>query len=345
MGNIKVSVIIPFFNGIDYLEDCVRSVCAQTLREIEILLVDDGSTDGCGALADTLAQKDARIRVIHQKNSGVSAARNAALAVANGEYIGFVDADDIAEPAMYEILYGAAVQNRCEIVTGAYSSFNETGIISRSAPPFLPGTVLHAEQIADLLPTLSTQNTFLFIWRRLFSAELIRKNHITFDTQISVGEDSLFCLHCFLAAERVTAVPGSVYRYRHRPGSAMRSTRYKPNLLCSLNKMFTAECALIESYAPRMLEAFCRDFAVKTSAMHAPVLLSNIMRKDGGRRVPFREFCRSDLVRNMRRFRKAWDKPSRSLDYVVLRLICRRMYCTAYALSRRVFAPKHRCAN
>ena len=346
MGDVKVSVVIPFFNGIDYLEECVNSVCAQTLRELEIILVDDGSTGGCGELADKLAQNDERIRVIHQQNKGVSAARNAALSVAKGEYIGFVDADDIAKPDMYAILYNTAVQKKCEIVTGSYSSFDETGILGHPRLPLPVGEVLTSKQIVELLPTLSTRNTFLFIWRRLFSAELIRKNNITFDPEISVGEDSLFCLHCFLAAERVTTVADRLYLYRHRQGSAMRSQQiYKPNLLHSFDKLFSSQCALLDSYAPSMLEAFCRDFAIHTSAAYAPYLIANALKNENGRFRSFRQFCRSEIARNMRCFCKAWETHSRSLDMVIFRLIRRHMVLPAYLLSLRVFRRKCRCSH
>ena len=119
----KVSVIIPFYNGIEFLRACVSSVQNQTLREIEILLVDDGSTDGSSALADTLAAEDERICVIHQENKGLSGARNTGIDAATGDYIGFVDADDIVSPDMYEKLYAEAVSLSCEIVTCAYRSF------------------------------------------------------------------------------------------------------------------------------------------------------------------------------------------------------------------------------
>ena len=96
----KVSVIVPVYNCEDYIARCIQSLLAQTLREIEIIAIDDGSTDKPGAILDRYAEKDQRLRVFHQKNGGVSAARNKGLQYAQGTYIGFVDGDDYVEPDM-----------------------------------------------------------------------------------------------------------------------------------------------------------------------------------------------------------------------------------------------------
>lgn len=102
MERKKISVIVPVYNSINCLERCVRSICAQTYSEIEILLIDDGSTDGTDKLCERLAAEDARIRTYHKKNGGASSARNVGLRIAEGEYFGFVDSDDYIEPYVYE---------------------------------------------------------------------------------------------------------------------------------------------------------------------------------------------------------------------------------------------------
>ncbi|MBD5485651.1 MAG: glycosyltransferase family 2 protein [Lachnospiraceae bacterium] len=112
----KISVIVPVYNSIDCLEKCVRSICAQTYENLEILLIDDGSTDGTDKLCDKLATEDRRICVHHKKNGGASSARNVGIGLAAGAYFGFVDSDDYIEPDMYELMMNAmsesALQNR-----------------------------------------------------------------------------------------------------------------------------------------------------------------------------------------------------------------------------------------
>jgi len=112
---ILLSVIVPVYNVEAYLSRCVDSILAQTYENLEILLVDDGSTDGTSALCDTLAKKDGRIRVLHKENGGSSSARNLGIAHARGEYIGFVDSDDYVEPQMYQELYDCIEQCQTDI--------------------------------------------------------------------------------------------------------------------------------------------------------------------------------------------------------------------------------------
>lgn len=114
-GRPLISVIVPVYNIIPYLKRCVRSICAQTYGNLEIILVDDGSTDGTGELCDELAAEDSRIRVFHKENSGSSGARNLGISMARGEFIGFIDSDDYIEPDMYETLYNGIVEKgvRC----------------------------------------------------------------------------------------------------------------------------------------------------------------------------------------------------------------------------------------
>ena len=122
-----ITVIIPVYNIMDCLERCVNSVCAQTYRNLEILLVDDGSTDGTGELCDRLAQGDERIRVFHKPNGGSSSARNLGIDRAQGEYLGFVDSDDFIEPDMYERLMEQAKTGGYRIVQASRDEIDENG--------------------------------------------------------------------------------------------------------------------------------------------------------------------------------------------------------------------------
>lgn len=111
-----VSIIVPVYNVEKYIERCVKSLTGQTLQDIEIILIDDGSTDGSGSLCDLLQTEDSRIKVIHQKNAGVSAARNKGLEVATGEYIAFVDSDDYIDNNMYQSMIEIATMHNCDVV-------------------------------------------------------------------------------------------------------------------------------------------------------------------------------------------------------------------------------------
>ena len=336
----KVSVIIPFYNGIEYLPACVASVQNQTLREIEILLVDDGSTDGSGELADTLAAGDERIRVLHQENRGVSAARNAALSIAQGEYIGFVDADDIALPEMYETLYVEAQEKRCDIVSCAFSSFDDSGLLGNSAPSSAPGDMLTHEKIVQKIPTMSTDRTFQFIWRRIFSAALVQKNAVRFDPEISIGEDTLFCMDCFLHAARAVAIQNNLYMYRHQPNSTLRKRGYKPNLLRSLSKQYEKKHAACTEYCPEQEQVFLRDSAQRSVSDTLPLAISNVFRKPHGQLQEFRVLLRTPWVQDTLRYAEL--SRSRSLDRIALRCMQKKMYFCGFCIAKLVFGKdKH----
>ena len=108
MSKPKVSVIVPIYNVEKYLDRCMQSVLNQTLKDIEIIMVDDGSPDNCPSMCDEYARKDNRIKVIHKKNGGLGFARNSGLEIATGEYVAFIDSDDFIDTSMYETLYNTA---------------------------------------------------------------------------------------------------------------------------------------------------------------------------------------------------------------------------------------------
>ena len=127
-----LSIIVPVYGVEKYLSRCIDSILNQTFRDFELILIDDGSPDNCGAICDDYAARDSRIKVIHQQNKGVSAARNAALDVAIGSYLGFVDGDDWVEPEMYETMIDAMKQWQTDMVVCGSNHFNEKGQYLRS---------------------------------------------------------------------------------------------------------------------------------------------------------------------------------------------------------------------
>ena len=140
-----ITVIIPVYKVEEYLEKCVQAVCRQTYKNLEILLVDDGSPDRCPEMCDAFALQDDRIRVIHKKNGGLSSARNAALDVARGEYIAFVDSDDTVEADMIESLYRGIQKYNCEIAICNHY-VEENGRLVMEIPPLDEEKVYTAEQ-------------------------------------------------------------------------------------------------------------------------------------------------------------------------------------------------------
>ena len=203
----KISIIVPVYNVASFVEESLNSIRAQTFDDIEIIVVNDASTDGSGDICVKISQTDKRIVLIdHQENFGLSAARNTALDIARGDYIGFVDSDDIAEPEMYETLYHAAVDVAADIVVGGYSNIDEKGKIGSSFPlgdhrMLLTGT-------DKILFNISSANNC--VWNKLYKKEVLR---------FPVGKtfEDIYIMHTlFDRAERVYLIPNVIYQYRIR---------------------------------------------------------------------------------------------------------------------------------
>ncbi len=232
MEGVKVSVIVPVYNGERYLPACIASLRAQTLREIELLFVCDGSTDGSLALLREAEREDARVRVIaFPENRGVSCARNAGLDAATGEFIGFCDADDWAEPQMYERLYEIALRADAEMsFCRVYKDYEDR---SENVPlGFDTGARFDADAIREtLIPAMLSRETDSdelplsgYTPRNLFARALAARHR--FRPDIRYAEDLLYIVSCALDARAAVALDEPLYHYRFHAGSVTK--RYSP---------------------------------------------------------------------------------------------------------------------
>ncbi|MGM9563713.1 MAG: glycosyltransferase family 2 protein [Faecousia sp.] len=194
-----VSVIIPVYNTERYLRGCLDSVCAQTYRELEILLVDDGSPDDSGAICDEYAARDARIRVLHQKNSGVCAARNAGLQMATGNYVCFVDSDDrLAENAVADLVSAALRSGAPYVGTLPENAGTDETVIDFGKAPL------------ELLKYLCT-GCSAASWAKLFDLRIIQDHDLCFDTMLKCSEDALFNRQFLCHCDRLCLIFAPVY--------------------------------------------------------------------------------------------------------------------------------------
>lgn len=223
-----LSIIIPVYNAEKFLVKCLDSVKNQTYQELEIILVNDGSTDNSGLICEEYAQKDHRFIVLHKENGGVSSARNMGLKVAKGEYIGFVDPDDWIDPEMFENLYQLMTEYQADVSMCGYFMENVSGkTLNQTIQPY----ILTFNR-KDALNTIQNINGFQgFVCNKLFSANLIRQNPvILFDPDIAYGEDMLFCCQYFLKCKNIVYDSTPYYHYVLHAANAT-----KPNY--SLNKL------------------------------------------------------------------------------------------------------------
>lgn len=204
----KLSVIIPVYNAEKFLEKCVDSVLNQTLADMEIILVNDGSKDGSGQLCDKLAQKDSRIKVVHQENQGACTARNNGLKIAEGEFVGFVDSDDYIKENMFEELLQQAQKDdsdvvMCDAVTVYDNGHTEPDTISQ-----LGGDTLLQKK--DLVPALLMAMAGA-AWRCVYKKALLDKAKIEFPKGIKFSEDRIFNILAFGFANKVSYIKRPLY--------------------------------------------------------------------------------------------------------------------------------------
>lgn len=213
----KISVIVPVYNSIDCLEKCVRSICTQTYGDLEILLIDDGSTDGTDRLCERLAQEDTRIRTYHKQNGGASSARNVGIKLATGAYLGFVDSDDYIEPDMYELMMDAAGKHQEDIVQISRDEVDEKG---RRMPDVCipPETTRFCETETFLQELLLHQGDCSFC-TKLVRRELFRKYRFP---EGVLNEDFRLLADMLQEIERIVILPKQCYHVVCRQESTTR---------------------------------------------------------------------------------------------------------------------------
>ena len=213
-----LSIIVPVYDVERYLPKCMDSILAQTFTDFELILVDDGSPDNCPALCDAAAAKDARIRVIHQKNGGLSAARNAGLDAARGAWIGFVDSDDYIAPEMYEAMYHAVQSTGADLALCDYVKVDETGALCTQTHVAVPQKSLTGRELLQKAYWTTVQ----IAWNKLY--------HRTIFAQLrypvgKLNEDFFVIPEICLNTQRAVVVPEVLYYYVQRGDSIMGKSR------------------------------------------------------------------------------------------------------------------------
>lgn len=212
-----ISVVIPVYNVAAYLPACLDSVLAQSYEDLEILLVDDGSTDGSGRLCDEYAARDGRIRVVHQKNGGAAAAKNRALSLATGEYLSFVDSDDYLEPGAYAYMVGLLEETRADAAQFAFryvSPEKSEDLVCRQGREVIDRM--------EYLRRLPFDWTSALLWDKLYRRRLF--DGVRFEEGHKI-DDEFFTYQGFLNAQTVALDDRIVYNYRRRASSVMLSPK------------------------------------------------------------------------------------------------------------------------
>lgn len=226
----KVSIIIPVYNVEDYIEECLDSICNQTLEDIEIICVDDGSTDNSSSILNNYAKTDSRIKIFTKENGGQASARNLGIEKASGEYIAFVDSDDFIEPEMFEKLYIKAEEDNLDLVMCKIATYdNQTGIIKDNVWYYMLGVFRDFEK--DIFTHNDTKdftcNIAVTPYNKIYKSNLLKNNNILFPEGL-IFEDEKFFFDVYLRAKRVSVVDEFLYYYRvNRKGSTVNMEKNK----------------------------------------------------------------------------------------------------------------------
>ncbi|WP_289764637.1 glycosyltransferase [uncultured Duncaniella sp.] len=212
MTPINISVTVPVYNTSRHLKKCLDSLKAQSLNEIEFILVDDGSTDESGKICDEYAAIDSRFRVIHQKNGGSAIARQTGLNAARGEYIIVCDSDDWVEPNMYERLHKEAIRTNADIVMCQFFFEYPDGV---SKPHIHLFNTLDGDEFIQEMMTSSINNSS---WVKLIRRDLFINGNINYEPGINLGEDSLIIYKLLLLKPKIVQISDILYHYRREAG-------------------------------------------------------------------------------------------------------------------------------
>lgn len=225
-----ISVIVPIYHVEQYLEQCIQSIRNQTYKNLEIILIDDGSDDQCPQICDKHAREDKRIKVIHKKNAGQDSARKMGMAIAAGKYIGYVDGDDWIEPNMYEKLLDYAHQYGVDVVESGAIEF--WGKIEKNRTSYLPeGCYKGRDFIENVEPQILYAGVFFqhgvspYLWSKLFLKETIMKYQMKEDLTNIVHNDTMVTIPCIAESRSIYISYDCYYHYRVRINSSKRKCR------------------------------------------------------------------------------------------------------------------------
>lgn len=315
-----VSVIVPVYKVEKYIARCVDALINQTLQNIEIILVDDGSPDECPVICDNYEKKDTRIRVIHKENEGLGYARNSGISIAKGKYIAFVDSDDYVSKEFLEELYVLAESNDADACIGGNTSVMKQGIIQY--PHEYAGTVFSKKEIVEkLLPTMlgykydGTGYSGMSVWRGIYRRDVIDKNEIKFPSERQyISEDVVFDLLLYPKMEKVVISNTVSYFYCYN-GASLTKT-YNPKRFEKYIELYKYELELIKILQNE------RDLSERVTSM----LLANV-------RVVIMQEVAHDLTGARKRIKKMLENTTVQnaiSDYPINRMkLSHKLFCIA----------------
>lgn len=281
-----VSVIIPIYNVEPFLETCIASISKQSHANLEMILINDGSTDGCGRICRESAKQEKRIQVIEQENAGVSSARNAGLKIAQGEFVLFVDPDDWIERNAIEKLVTGMTSDDIDLVIGSFSNilFEDEKIVSEIPVHFDRGfkTSEQFACIAGYDSRLDTGNSYdetALVFGRLYRRSILEKHSIHFNEKLFLCEDLVFSLEYFSVIEKVLVLDDILYKRRRWTGSTTTSSLGGKDRFLNSELTYQAISEIFDRWNATGLSSKIKDEAERSlKSLYAQQVIGSILR-------------------------------------------------------------------
>lgn len=281
----KISIIVPVYKVEAYLSECIESIIHQTYRDLEIILVDDGSPDKCGEICDRYAAKDERIRVIHKKNEGVARARNDGIECAGGDYISFIDSDDwIAENA-YEVLYQGLKQYDADCSVGkCVTVIDKNGVLTPKKSKTSP---ISCETSLEAMKRVLLNGSA--VWNRLFKREVFLNIRFPLDR---INDDEVTALHAYAECKKIVFLDQETYYYRIRPNSITTSSFSLRKVDCYYNSIDNLD--FVRQVMPELVP--CAEYKFIKAMLYCYMNLKKLKRDPKAREI--RKQLHQDIKEN-----------------------------------------------
>lgn len=266
-----ITVIVPIYNREKYLEKCVNSILAQTYKDLEILLIDDGSHDKSLEICNSFEKIDERIKVISKKNTGVSDTRNYGINIAKGDYLAFVDSDDYIDKEMYEELLKSMINDVSDISFCKYKRISEEGNLIENVEEKNLIKLFNNPKDIEYFFDYDERNIMGSIWRSIFKKNIINENNISFDKNIFIEEDLIFVLTYLKYCNKISIINKHYYNYLNN-SSSITNSRYKPNYFNNCKLLFKQKCNIINE---SKLDSFTQKKVINKLKFYLAIILVN----------------------------------------------------------------------
>lgn len=270
-----ISVIVPIYSIDQYIGICIESLLNQTYKNLEIILVDDGSPDRCPEICDLYASKDKRIKVIHKENGGLVSARKSGLEISRGQYIGYVDGDDWVDPDFYESVYNAITESQSDVVCAGFSRDLFTKSVHFKNHYRLG--IYEGKELVELQNNMISYGDFYrpgittYVWNKLFKKEILYHHQMSVDEKISIGEDAAVVYPVLMECNRVCLTDCVSYHYRQREDSMLKK-----------NASFEKEVIKLK-YLSRYMETFTQIYGRRFQKQVRDYILGICIMRSGGK--------------------------------------------------------------